>query len=68
MARKAQKTEETKEPVVALKSMKSNVEVESFYRFIHENNLRREAHQLMSMALKSTKKSVFKYSFSRKFL
>jgi hypothetical protein len=59
MARKAAKKKEAenKEAVVALKSLKSNVEVESFYRFIHENNLRREAHQLMGLALKSAKKS-----------
>ena len=57
MAKKAAQTETTKEPVVALKSLKTNVEVESFYRFIHENNLRSEAHKLMGMALKASKKS-----------
>jgi hypothetical protein len=58
MARKSSTVkEETKEAGVALKSIKASVEVENFYRFIHENNLRFEAHRLMSMALKNTKKT-----------
>lgn len=32
---------------IAMKTMKSSSEVENFYRFILENNLRAEAHTLM---------------------
>jgi len=40
-------TEATTTEVVGTKSLKANSEVENFYRFIHENNLRSEAHTLI---------------------
>ena len=40
-----------KESTIAMKSIKSNAEVETFYRFIHENNLRKEAHILMQLVV-----------------
>ena len=40
-------TTENKPEGIAMKSLKMNSEVENFYRFILENNLRSEAHILM---------------------
>lgn len=37
----------------ALKTFKTSSEVQDFYRFIHENNIREEAYQLMKIVLKS---------------
>lgn len=38
---------------VSVKSMKKSSDVVNFYRFIHENNLRGEAHKLMEVILKT---------------
>ena len=32
-----------------VQNFRSNVDVENFYRFVHENDLRREAKMLLSM-------------------
>lgn len=45
------KTEVTEEANSALKTLKASSEVENFYRFILENNLRSEAHVLMKTVL-----------------
>jgi hypothetical protein len=37
---------------MTIKGFKSNADIETFYRFIHENGLRREAHMLMEYAMK----------------
>ena len=52
MARKAAKTENT-EALKSYKNLKRSSEVLNFYRFIHENGLRTEAHKLMAVALKA---------------
>ena len=53
MAKTTEKnTEAATEAASGIKSFKSSSEVENFYRFIHENNLRAEAHKLVSVVLK----------------
>lgn len=37
----------------SIKGFKNTTEVENFYRFVHDNNLRDEARVLMEVALKS---------------
>jgi hypothetical protein len=37
--------------VMTLKNFRSNGDIENFYRYIHENGLRREAFMLMEYAL-----------------
>lgn len=37
--------------VMTLKNFKSNGDIENFYRYIHDNGLRREAHILISHVL-----------------
>jgi hypothetical protein len=37
--------------VMTLKNFRSNGDIENFYRYIHENGLRREAYMLMDYAL-----------------
>jgi hypothetical protein len=39
-----------------IKTFRSNSDIENFYRFIHENGLRREAGMLMEYALKKVSK------------
>lgn len=41
-----------KEASVGMKAFKSSSEIESLYRFIHDNNLRAEARTLIEFALK----------------
>lgn len=54
MARKSTKTEaENKELNAAIKNFKSGQDVVNFYRFIHDNNLRAEAHVLVKTVLDS---------------
>jgi hypothetical protein len=53
MSKTIDKTPSTENANVTIKSMKSSSDVVNFYRFIHENNLRGEAHKLMSMVLKT---------------
>ena len=38
---------------VTIKNFKNSSEVENFYRFIHDNDLRSEAKQLVQIVLKS---------------
>jgi hypothetical protein len=44
---------ETAAPAAQMKSFRSNSDIENFYRFIFDNNLRSEAHTLMAMVLKA---------------
>ena len=39
-------------PSASIKNFKNSSEVENFYRFIHENNLRGEAKSLVELVLK----------------
>jgi hypothetical protein len=59
MTDKTTTTETTKiEPeIMTLKNFKNNSDIENFYRFIHENKLRGEAHTLMELVLKSIQKA-----------
>lgn len=43
---------ETVAPSASIKNFKNSSEVENFYRFIHENNLRGEAKSLVELVLK----------------
>lgn len=43
---------EKKEAGSGIKTFKASSDVENFYRFIFENGLRGEAHQLMELVLK----------------
>lgn len=52
-AKKSKAKKENPEVVAAIKQFKASSEVESFYQFVHENNLRNEANILMKMVLKS---------------
>ncbi|MDA8793720.1 hypothetical protein N9N67_10770 [Bacteriovoracaceae bacterium] len=47
----------TTEDNSSIKNFKQNSDIENFYRFIHENKLRKEAKVLMAMVAKSLKKS-----------
>ena len=51
MARTA-KNKQTKEQAAAIKTFKASSEVKDFYRYIAENNLRTEAHELMKVVVK----------------
>lgn len=42
------------EQATAVKTFKQSSEVETLYRFIHENGLRKEALKLMKVVLKKT--------------
>ena len=53
MAKDIQSTEATAAAGTGPKNFKSNQDIESFYRFIHENNLRSEASALMQTILKT---------------
>lgn len=55
------KTVETTTPaaapeVMTIKNFRSNSDIENFYRYIHENGLRREAFMLMEYALSKVAK------------
>jgi len=50
MARTA-KNKQTKEQVQAIKTFKASTEVEDFYRYVAENNLRTEAFELMKVVV-----------------
>ncbi len=41
---------------MTIKTFRTNSDIENFYRFIHENGLRREAHMLMEYAMKRVAK------------
>jgi hypothetical protein len=45
----------TAEPMT-IKNFRSNGDIENFYRYIHDNGLRREAFQLMEYALSKVAK------------
>ena len=42
--------------VMTIKNFRSNGDIENFYRYIHENGLRREAFMLMEYALSKVAK------------
>lgn len=46
----------TPEPMT-IKNFRSNGDIENFYRYIHENGLRREAFMLMEYALSKVAKA-----------
>lgn len=48
---KTKATTTNKEASIGMKSFKSSSEIESLYRFIHDNNLRAEAKILIQYAL-----------------
>jgi hypothetical protein len=52
-AKKSRAKKENPEVVAAIKLFKASGEVESFYQFVHENNLRNEANILIKMVLKT---------------
>lgn len=43
--------------VMTLKNFRSNGDIENFYRYIHDNGLRREAFMLMEYAISKVAKS-----------
>ncbi len=46
-------TTDKNQAIGTIKTFKSSQEVENFYRFIHDNNLRAEAKQLVELVLKT---------------
>lgn len=52
---KSETTEKIAEPVT-IKNFRSNSDIENFYRYIHENGLRREAFMLMEYAISKVAK------------
>lgn len=42
---------------MTLKNFRSNGDIENFYRYIHDNGLRREAYMLMEYALSKVAKA-----------
>lgn len=52
---KSETTEKVTE-AVTIKNFRSNSDIENFYRFIHENGLRREAFMLMEYAISKVAK------------
>jgi hypothetical protein len=50
-------TEKTAAPeVMTIKNFRSNGDIENFYRYIHDNGLRREAFMLMEYAISKVAK------------
>lgn len=43
--------------VMTLKNFRSNADIENFYRFIHDNGLRREASVMMEYAMDKLRKA-----------
>ena len=43
--------------VMTLKNFRSNADIENFYRFIHDNGLRREAGMMMEYAMDKLRKA-----------
>jgi hypothetical protein len=43
--------------VMTLKNFRTNGDIENFYRYIHENGLRREAFMLMEYAISKVSKA-----------
>jgi len=43
--------------VMTLKNFRSNADIENFYRFIHDNGLRREASTMMEYAMDKLRKA-----------
>ncbi|MBG60784.1 MAG: hypothetical protein CME67_03885 [Halobacteriovoraceae bacterium] len=51
MAKQKELTAKQKEHNAAIKTFKASGEVENFYRYIADNNLRSEAYELMKVVL-----------------
>lgn len=51
MAKQKEQTAKQKEQNAAIKTFKASSEVENFYRYIADNNLRAEAFELMKTVL-----------------
>jgi hypothetical protein len=43
--------------VMTLKNFRSNADIENFYRFLHDNGLRREANMLLEYAMDKLRKA-----------
>lgn len=57
MSKTTTTTEEKAAPeVMTIKNFRSNGDIENFYRYIHDNGLRREAYMLMEYALSKVAK------------
>lgn len=57
MSKTDNNTEKAAQPeVMTLKNFRSNGDIENFYRYIHENGLRREAFMLMEYAISKVAK------------
>lgn len=52
---KSENTEKATE-AVTIKNFRNNSDIENFYRYIHENGLRREAFMLMEYAISKVAK------------
>ncbi len=52
MAKTTEKTQKDAVVNTTIKNFKNSSDVENFYRFIHENNLRGEAQKLVEVVLK----------------
>ncbi|HLT22034.1 MAG TPA: hypothetical protein VKZ84_01255 [Bacteriovoracaceae bacterium] len=52
---KSENTEKSTE-AVTIKNFRNNSDIENFYRYIHENGLRREAFMLMEYAISKVAK------------
>lgn len=52
------KSETTEKPTeaITIKNFRSNSDIENFYRYIHENGLRREAFMMMEYAISKVAK------------
>jgi hypothetical protein len=53
----AEGKEQVAPEVMTIKNFRSNGDIENFYRYIHENGLRREAFMLMEYALSKVAKA-----------
>jgi hypothetical protein len=49
-------TEKAAPEVMTIKNFRSNGDIENFYRYIHDNGLRREAFMLMEYAISKVAK------------
>jgi len=57
MAKVIENTDKAAAPeVVTIKNFRSNGDIENFYRYIHDNGLRREAFMLMEYAISKVAK------------
>lgn len=58
MSKITENTEKAAAPeVMTIKNFRSNGDIENFYRYIHDNGLRREAFMLMEYAISKVAKA-----------